>query len=187
MNTGSFNPQRYSDDIILTNVLGFDVKIWDPGAPMIVPANQTMAAGPGEVLSGGPNSATGLQVVQPFPQNQNPVAYGTFADLGWNPNYTATGMAPVPWFNGRGLVGNALYMTYDTWSTDYHVVSGNTLDGADGFDNNSDGVVDDVNEQKPSAAPYPYPARGIQVKIRAFDPASRQIREMTIVHDFLPR
>jgi len=38
-------------------------------------------------------------------------------------------------------------------------------------------------------APQPYSApplglRGIQIKIRVFEPDSRQIREVTIIHDF---
>lgn len=185
------NPVRFSDDVMLTNVLGFDVKIWDPGAPLVVPAGQTLAAGPGEVYTG--DKANGLQTVYQFPPNQT-VSYGAFADLGWgydpknNTNYSPPAGAPVAWFAGTG---NLIARTYDTWSTDYHVGSG--LDGADGFDNpdqqhpQGNGVVDDLDEKKPTAPPYPYPARGIQVKIRAFDPTSRQIREWTVVHDFLPR
>ena len=39
----------------------------------------------------------------------------------------------------------------------------------------------------PIPPPYPYPLRGIQVKIRAFEPDSKQIREVTVVQDFLPQ
>ena len=35
--------------------------------------------------------------------------------------------------------------------------------------------------------PYAVPLRGIQVKIRAFEPDSKQIREVTVVQDFLPQ
>ena len=38
-----------------------------------------------------------------------------------------------------------------------------------------------------TAPPYPIPLRGIQVKIRAFEPDSRQVREVTVVQDFLPQ
>ena len=38
-----------------------------------------------------------------------------------------------------------------------------------------------------TSPPYPYPLRGIQVKIRVFEPDSRQVREVTVVQDFLPQ
>jgi hypothetical protein len=77
--------------------------------------------------------------------------------------------------------------------------------GSNGFDDDSDGVVD--NPASPAVpavygvstgfaassgemqypAPYPSPLRGIQVKIRTYEPDSRQVREVTIVQDFLPQ
>ena len=41
--------------------------------------------------------------------------------------------------------------------------------------------------EKTKSPPYPAPLRGIQVKIRVFEPDSRQIREVTVVQDFLPQ
>ena len=55
-----------------------------------------------------------------------------------------------------------------------------------GLDDDNDGVVDDASEQITSS-PYPVPLRGIQVKIRCYEPDSRQIREVTIENDFLPK
>ena len=34
---------------------------------------------------------------------------------------------------------------------------------------------------------YPVPLRGIQVKIRTFEPDSKQVREVTVIQDFLPQ
>lgn len=45
--------------------------------------------------------------------------------------------------------------------------------------------VDDATE-KEAPPPYPYALRGIQIKIRSFEPDSRQIIEVTVVQDFLP-
>ena len=87
---------------------------------------------------------------------------------------------------------------YDTWSTHYENVGlpGLTLAqypvggfpgrGTNGFDDDGNGIVDDDGE-KITSPPYPVPLRGIQVKIRVFEPDSRQIRELTIVQDFLPK
>jgi hypothetical protein len=33
--------------------------------------------------------------------------------------------------------------------------------------------------------PYPVPLKGIQIKIRVYEPDSRQIREVTLTQDFL--
>jgi hypothetical protein len=99
-------------------------------------------------------------------------------------------------------------MVYDTWSTHYERngfdedYDGVVDEGTDGFDNdmpNSNsptiqsrtltgtgiGGPDDATELE-SPAPYPVPLRGLQVKIRVFEPDSRQIREITVVQEFLP-
>ena len=53
-----------------------------------------------------------------------------------------------------------------------------------GLDDNWIGGVDDLSEVE-GPTPYPVPLKGIQVKIRVFEPDSRQIREVTITEDFL--
>ncbi len=135
---------RVSDDIILNNVIGFDVKGWDPVRKMYV-------------------------------------------DLG---DQGAGGAA-----NGLGHYGNSLQGSpttakiYDTWSTTLFYVgaSGNYSDRAsNGLDDDGNGIVDDDGE-KWNPVPYPVPLRGIQVKIRVFEPDSKQIREVTVVQDFLPQ
>ncbi len=55
-----------------------------------------------------------------------------------------------------------------------------------GLDDDGNGIVDDVSECI-TLPPYPVALRGIQVKIRCFEPDSRQIREITIEQDFLPK
>jgi len=137
---------RIVDDIILTNVIGFDVKAWDP-------------------------------------------EIGGYVDLGHpgTGRFSAAGRHPV----APNLVLNA----YDTWSTHYETEGAPGLSGTpgrtpgqalNGLDDNSNGIVDDDTE-KLTSPPYPYPLRGIQVKIRVFEPDSRQVREVTVVQDFLPR
>jgi hypothetical protein len=71
---------------------------------------------------------------------------------------------------------------YDTWNFAYD----NSGIAIDGFDNGGNGIVD-IDTEKPSSPPYPAPLRGIQIKIRIFEPDSRQIREVTIEQDFLPK
>ncbi len=35
-------------------------------------------------------------------------------------------------------------------------------------------------------APYPFPLRGVQITLRVYEPDTRQVREVTVVQDFLP-
>lgn len=151
------NGPRVADDIVLTNVIRFDVKVWDPGA-------------------------------------------NDYVDLGYNTNVTipppGSGL-PQPQFFHWGDPRSGLQASdntarvYDTWSTHYEVEGrgpGDTFAGraVNGFDDDNNGLVDDPTEAI-APPPYPAPLRGIQVKIRTFEPDSRQIRELTIVQDFLPK
>jgi hypothetical protein len=85
-----------------------------------------------------------------------------------------------------------LVRVYDTWSS-YYEHDGidqnynNLIDeGTNGFDDDGNGVVDDPGEME-APPPYPVALRGIQIKIRCYEPDSRQVREVTVVHDFLPK
>ena len=140
-----------SDDIILTNVIGFDVKVWDPKA------------------NGG---------------------QGAYVDLGYNTMLTGTNATN---FSSLGDNKSSLMAAnsnssrvYDTYSTTYFDPR-----GSNGIDDDGNGVVDDDGEKSPAGTallpPYWYPLRGIQVKIRVFEPDSKQIREVTVVQDFLPQ
>ena len=141
---------RLSDDIILNNVIGFDVKAWDPTA------------------NGG---------------------RGGYVDLGYNNGTfgpsTANSLShvgdPKSKLNGTATTSRV----YDTWSTTYFGTLWN--DGIDkDASGNSNGIVDDDSE-KDKTPPYPIPLRGIQVKIRTFEPDSKQIREVTVEQSFLPQ
>ena len=62
-----------------------------------------------------------------------------------------------------------------------------------GLDDNLNGAVDettawpDFTGENETAPPYPHPLRGIQIKIRVFEPDTRQIREVTLEHEFIPQ
>jgi hypothetical protein len=151
---------RLADDVVLNNVIGFDVKAWDYQAQQYV--------------------CLGEQGTMSF----------TSASNGTQPDARATKASPYP---------QALQApTYDTWSQSYenegiqfdtggnHKQDSNAGRSTNGFDNDSDGVVNDMSEWI-TAPPYLVPLRGIQVKIRCFEPNSRQVREVTVEQDFLPK
>lgn len=152
---------RFGEDIVLSNVLAFDVRAWDPTA-------EVRRATSGEaVFPGDPGwiAATG-----------SVIGRGAFVDLNYFgqfvQNYFFAG-PPDP-KSGKN------WPTYDTGSTgDFGPYA------SDGIDNNNDGVVDDPSERT-TAIPYPYPLRGLQIRIRVYDPDTRQVRQSSVVADFVP-
>lgn len=92
---------------------------------------------------------------------------------------------------------------YDTWSTHYeHDGLDNDGDGAvdeltNGADDNGNGLIDEPNAYNDDAsgitggeqdAPPPYrsPLRGIKITIRVMELDSKQVREVTVVQEFIP-
>jgi hypothetical protein len=141
------------------------------------------------------------------------VANGAYVDLGNGISVAADSLpaGQSPRFSGYGhplsgsLVGSATTRrTYDTWSTHYET-NGIDEDGVSAADQGTnglddavparagtavaeqaaDGVADDSGEMETSP-PYPFPLRGIEIRIRCYDPASRQIRQVTVRHAFVP-
>ncbi|HWB11611.1 MAG TPA: prepilin-type N-terminal cleavage/methylation domain-containing protein [Pirellulales bacterium] len=217
---------RYADDVLLTHVLSFDVKAWDPTAPTIqtdqtfggIPAGTYMPGDPGYLqifnawASGTLSSLQGyLQPAASVTGNASGgyvVAQGAYVDLNYlgpvigqflsaTPPTMAQALASVSTFAGPGVTqfgttfstGSGLGMIYDTGCFDYE------NDGIDqnqdgiidnytnGIDDNGIGGVDDITEVE-GPTPYPVPLRGIQIKIRVYDPDSRQIREVTVTQSF---
>lgn len=60
--------------------------------------------------------------------------------------------------------------------------------GDNGADDNFDGTPDDPNEQNTNTFPRPIPTmlRGIEVRIRIYEPGTRQTRQVTVATDFIP-
>ena len=139
---------RANEDVILTNVIGFDVKVYD------------------------------IQAM-------------TYVDLGGQDAVTfSDGNNDDDERSAEFFSGLARY--YDTWTLSYENDGmdkyGNPApdQASDGFDNNGVGGIDDASERE-TAPPYPAPLRGIRVEIRMFEPASRQIRVVTVIGEFLPK
>ncbi len=191
---------RIGEDVVLTNVIGFDVRVFDPGAPVGVPAGGDSAVVPGD----GGFAATPV------------AANGAYVDLGWNkgPYGVVATSGQRPRFAGVGEPLSGLRnangpFVWDTWSTHYESNGvdddndGVADEGADGLDNDSDGKVDespydvdgdglftgagDDPGELETLPPYRFPLRGIEVRLRCYEPSSRQVRQVTIRHSFVPR
>lgn len=180
---------REGADVVLANVIGFDVRVYDPLAPVQV--NNSIPVSPGDPGFTAGSAAT---------------ASGAYVDLGWgsqslpNPILVTAAYPPAgqSYFQGVGVSlknsqNPVTYSlpTYNTWSTHYETNGQNddedpTIDqGRDGLDSNSNGLVDEDLERETSA-PYPVRLRAIEIRIRCCDPRSRQIRQTTVRHAFVP-
>jgi prepilin-type N-terminal cleavage/methylation domain-containing protein len=190
---------RVGEDIVLNNVIAFDVRVFDPDAPV------RAATTGGAVTPGDPGFAA-ASVISGF---------GSYVDLYWNRSLPSGGSlmiaspaSPFPptgttAFQSAGvyvsgtssLKGTTLVATgtavYDTWSTHYESngldedQDGTVDQGTNGLDDNKNGLVDEPLEAETSA-PYPVPLRGIEVRIRCYEPSSRQVRQVTIRHTCVP-
>ena len=204
---------REGEDVVLTNVIAFDVRVFDPdarpklnGTAVVYPNEQGYAA----LGTLGTAAAT---------------FKGCFLDLGGNarfavvpnllvPDLLATGsFTAITALSGTAASKSGLAATYDTWSTAYETnglnedndtedLNGNgSLDagedrnangildaplideGVNGLDDDVDGIPDDPDETE-TAAPYSRPLPAIEIRIRCYDPTSREIRQTTVRHTF---
>ncbi len=179
--------KRAWEDVVLTDVVGFDVRVFDPKASVMA-ATDAPARTPGD-----PGYATGGAAT--------PGGFGAYVDLGWGGGVPVIRTATFPpagtsAFQSAGMAVTDLprrvvlpSATYDTWSRHYEF---------NGVDDDGDGVVDEgVNGVTSSTSgwpeqtgaletspPYPVPLRGLEVRIRCYEPASRQVRQVTIRHSF---
>ena len=178
----SLSSTRVGEDVVLTNVLSFDVRVFDPAGPIGVSGNDTRVPGDSSFSA---------------------VANGCYVDLG-NGNTISGNFAGYGSRNYRGQSGGLIgtgtsNRTWDTWSTHYEtngvdddeVAGVGVVDqGSNGFDDavgsaSVNGLVYDALEFETSP-PYPFPLRGIEVRIRCYEPSSRQVRQMTVRHTFVP-
>lgn len=188
------HPTREGEDVVLTNVIAFDVRVFDPdarpkvnGSTVVYPNEQTYST----------LGISGSSVAATFK--------GCFLDLGGNvrtsvvpnvlapdPDVVATGtFTRVSTLSGSASPKSNLTATYDTWSTAYETDgidnddggAGPVDEGTNGVDDNADGIPDDANEAE-TAPPYAQPLRAIEIRIRCYDPTSREIRQTTVRHTF---
>ena len=188
---------REGEDVVLSNVIAFDVRVFDPTAAVQVATNTV-------VVPGDPGFVAGSSV-----------GNGAYVDLGNGDNTTGpSGLRPrfASLGDGRSSLNGTIAKprTWDTWSTHYEsdgIDQDNRYgidQGSNGLDDNGDGVVDngdvDLNAdgvlpvfpdptgelgELEAPPPYPFPLRGIEVRLRCYEATSRQVRQITIRHSFV--
>lgn len=180
------------EDIMLTNVCGFDIRAYSPDAPIKTP-NDTQFLGPNDPNWTQPNT-------NPAPLSME----GAYVDIGWGgtvngldddgPGYDDDGDTAIDeadevdepdeaeyWFARRANPIAGLERTWDSWSPHYFYGSAAT----NGLDDDGDGIVDDEDEST-YTAPFPHPVRGLQLTMRGIEKSTRNIRQVTITSNFVP-
>jgi hypothetical protein len=171
------------EDIVLSNVIAFDIQVYDPEAPRFV------------VRAGGAETDPIIDVADPSDIGAilgvthgqlSHIAQGAFVDLG--KGIRRRGTPPV-----LSNLPNERYgfeAVYDTGTNQYDRDEVNDP-GSNGVDDVpyvgggiANGIIDDV-EEKASIPPYNVPLRGIKISIRVIEPNTKQVRQMTIVKSFV--
>lgn len=193
------NGSRQGEDMLLTNVQNFDVKVWDPGASM---GSDGL---PG--IAGFDDDDNGVvdnigELGWPLTHNDD----GAFVDIGHtgvgffsqtanavgvgnnNPTYGPSGSYSSPQVN----------RCFDTWHPDLGGIFGyapfrpatvgaDLLPGRATFDDDGDGTVDNNTELGwPNTDDVPISIRAIQIRIRYLDVSSGLVRELSIIEQLNP-
>jgi hypothetical protein len=202
---------RRGEDVMLTDALAFDLRLFDPGAPLYLEQSTETVLAPSDI--GWAQAASDRMPLV------GPVGQGAYVDAGYGLNVASEVPTPAAsWFfepkwtpnrlgNRLDPLGNPLapgYSLYDTWSFHYENnglnEDGDNLvdEGTNGFDDSAnywndntekyDYVqqygVDDVGERE-TMPPYDVPLRAMQVKLRIFELDTQQIREVTVGQHFV--
>ena len=194
----------WEDDLILTGVRSFDVKAYDPNAPLYnLTSNATFSAGYQDLGYGslnynpanagylntnyanastlyGPNGkGATTQISVPFQAaGSDPVGFGHEGRI--PPIFSDFRPDPRRGYNiGDDLPGVIrLTHTFDTWSTAY-----TNAPDSDIFLHGS--PISGTTPIYPAfPPPYTSPLRGIQIQIRVVDPRNERSKVLTIRHDF---
>ncbi|MBN1854964.1 MAG: prepilin-type N-terminal cleavage/methylation domain-containing protein [Pirellulales bacterium] len=194
---------RAGEDIVLTDVLAFDIRVYDPKSPI---RNAGTPSVPIAVKPGDPAWGTVANTVSYLGQ-------GAYVDLGYNvafggrsERWDQATFDPLSIFSMQihpksGLLNYPLpfiHAVYDTWSYHYETdgldqdnrdgdnnVFTGVDEGTDGIDNDNQFGVDDMGERETSP-PYAVPLRGVQVTLRVFERDSRLPRQVSVRQSFVP-
>ncbi|MEW4564105.1 hypothetical protein AB1K70_16325 [Bremerella sp. JC770] len=239
VNLGTNDRDRTGEDVMLTNTLAFDVRVYDPTAPVLNDdaSNPTLVLAPGDPgygsgiatdsMSGAftdlnwgrtsPTSGTNYynQTFQNFPNSKSQlhdvtIYGGNSSDIFGSTTPTAANLNTTFFPQNPSMLETTVlnYAYYDTWPYAYESDGtdqdgdGVVDEGTNGFDDDGDDIVDDqfatdlngdnaiTGTSEPSeletAPPYSKALRAVSITVRAIEEGTRQVRQDTIVADFLP-
>ena len=148
---------RAGEDVVIRNVLSFDVRVFDPeGSP---PDYIDLGSGGPTMLAGAGNFNTPTYCTWSYHYEFN----------GLSENQDNAGATDSIDNDGDGQVDEAGEDLVD--------------EGTDLLDNNGNGAIDETAEFE-TAPPYNVPLRGIEIRLRCYEPQGKQIRQVTVRHAF---
>jgi hypothetical protein len=157
--------QRQGGDLILNNVLSFDVKVWDPQAQGGTGAWVDLGFGIPPAAMAGAWTPTPRTAASPRPLGNLPL------NLGWT-----TGPLPAPTYHpSQRIYTNA--WVYDTWT---RRMGGGDINHTNGWNFKGTLGTSSVWSQQ---EPYPTSVQAIQITIRLWDRKTNQTRQVTLVQD----
>lgn len=195
-----------NSDVIAQDVLGFDLRVFDPIAPVYRPAATSRYV----VTPQDPGFYTYLTSNPPNPTD--PAAnYGAYVDLGyaWTTNGRISNNIGPSHFSELPHDKSQLHnpgigqfaRIYDTWTEEYemdgidqtpsgfpgHGVADEGRNGTEesllGMPNNNSNVVDDYYERE-TVPPYDRRLQGMEVILRLREASSNQVRQASVVTNF---
>ena len=164
---------------MFSSVAAFDVQVYAPDASVNVVTFTDPITGVTDVVDIAEPSDVGANKTGAIVGTPAAIS-GAYVDLGKGTGFLGSAMRSSANCN-YAAAGQVLY---DTGTSEYNRASviGN---GSDGFDDAGvGGVVDDWQEQT-SIAPYNTAIRGLQFKMRAIEPNTNQVRQLTVRKSFV--
>jgi hypothetical protein len=169
---------------MVSDVIGFDVQVYSPTT--IVQMNGGLPVVPSDI---GYNAAGVTDVDQ-----------GTFIDLGWAgvafdptlPEYSTnptlkSGLGYLDAFGNPVRILDTFSKHYESNGIDDDDGGGGLIDEAtNGLDDDAANGVDD-NGERETLPPYPFRISGIKVSFRVVERTTKQVRQTSVVHSFLPK
>ena len=207
MDLGGVWGNRRGEDVMLTGLKAFDLQVFDATVEPRGYSDGT-APDPDRLLLPSDPGYWEFTDTERIPAGAG-VVQGGYVDLGFKRTHELTGLYPatnrpdplarISQFSefasqkaGRQidpLLG--LERTYDTYSYHYEI-DGLDTDNRDG-DNNVDTGADEgaasygtemYNVNSETEPPYRTPLAGLQVRVRVYEPDSRQVRQVTVSQDY---
>jgi prepilin-type N-terminal cleavage/methylation domain-containing protein len=162
---------RFGEDVIMTNIIAFDVRVWDAEARVQVVPKGSLATDVGVAVQPGDSG---------YDSSANPANPGQRIGAYVNLGYLASDVDGIPsgvfasdvlagrgrsgWsaldFDDKGPRWHYFPRTYCTWSGRYSTL----------------GIA--------QAPPYQTRIEAVEIRIRCYEPSSRQIRQITVRHHF---
>jgi len=170
--------------VVLTNVIAFDIQVYDPDASQFVVRAGAGATDP--IIDVTEPSEIGA-VLGVANGQLSPVAPGAFVDLG--KGRRKPGTIPILFNPPHNRYANEA--VYDTGTSQYDSdgINDHGKNGVDDrpygeIDGVPNGIIDDY-EEKASVPPYNVPLRGIKITMRVIEPNTKQVRQLSIIKSFV--